>query len=72
MKHAYVKLESDGAVSIRWWVDADEGVAARKMIQLRPGERAFDLGFAEWRARAGTFVDLDEVQSDGWSGPDRN
>ncbi|MBC7897450.1 MAG: hypothetical protein H7066_18675 [Cytophagaceae bacterium] len=61
MKHAYVKLEKDGHVSLCWWVDAGDGVATRAVIHVQPGERAFDLGFEEWRQRAGTFVDLDEV-----------
>jgi hypothetical protein len=61
VKHAFVKLERDGQVSIRWWVDTQQGVAARTLIFLRPGESAFELPYEEWHKLRGQFVDLDEL-----------
>jgi hypothetical protein len=63
VRHAYVKMEKSGAVCIRWWVDASEGVAARTMIHVYPGERAFGLPFGHWRGLCGSFVNLDEVDA---------
>ena len=64
MRHAFVKLEQNGAISIRWWVDTSEGVATRTLIHVQPNESAFGVGFDGWRRLAGGFVDLDEVEED--------
>ncbi len=65
MRHAYVKMEKSGAVSIRWWVDTAAGVACRTLIQVHPGESAFGVAFGEWCRRGGTFVNLDELDPEG-------
>lgn len=72
MKHAYVKLEKDGHVSLQWWVDRGDGVAARTVIHVNAGELAFDIGFEAWRRRAGSFVDLDQVHRELVYGTTRN
>jgi hypothetical protein len=72
VKHAFVKLEKDGAISIRWWVDTSEGVATRTLIHVRPGESAFDLDFDDWRQHLGCFVDLDELRHRALVRPGRN
>jgi hypothetical protein len=61
VKHAFIKLERNGAVSIRWWVDGVDGVATRSVIHVLPGQTAFEVPFERWRERAGFFVDLDEI-----------
>jgi hypothetical protein len=72
MKHAYVKLEKDGHVSLHWWVDGKDRVATRTVIHLNAGDLAFDVGFEVWKARAGTFVDLDQVHHQHVHGATRN
>jgi hypothetical protein len=63
VRHAYVKVDKSGAVCIRWWVDAAEGVAARTMIHVCPGEQAFGLRFEQWCRLTGSFVNLDELDA---------
>ena len=72
MKHAYVKLEKDGHVSLHWWVDGGDGVSTRAVIHVSAGQLAFEVGFEEWRQRAGTFVDVDEVHRNLAHGATRN
>lgn len=72
MKHAFIKLEKNGSVSIRWWVDSGDGVATRTLIHIRPGESAFEVGFDQWCRVAGSFVDLDELQHQFTVRPTRN
>ena len=72
MKHAYVRLENDGVVSIRWWVDGPAGVSARTIVTVRPGELAFDVDYAVWARYVGTFVDIDEVRHEAVARPDIN
>lgn len=61
MKHAYIKLENTGTISIRWWVDDDHGVSTRALLNIGPGESAFDIPFEQWLGLAGTFVDIDRA-----------
>ena len=72
MRHAYVKQEPDGHVSLHWWVDGGDGVATRAVIHVNAGQRAFDISFDEWRQRTGGFVDLDEVHRHLVLGSTRN
>lgn len=72
VKHAFIKLEKNGSVSIRWWVDSGDGVATRTLIHVFPGESAFDLHFDEWRRRTGLFVDLDDLRHEVTVQPTRN
>ena len=72
MKHAYVKLEKDGHVSLHWWVDGGDGVSTRAVIHVSAGQLAFEIGFEEWRQRSGTFVDVDEVHRNLVHGATRN
>lgn len=62
MKHAYIKLENAGTISIRWWVDGEHGVSTRKMLCIGPGDTAFNRPFEEWLPLAGSFVDIDKAQ----------
>lgn len=72
MRHAFVKFEKVGVISIRWWVDTAEGVATRTLIHVRPDENAFGLGFDDWCRLAGGFVDLDEVEPSPLANPNSN
>jgi hypothetical protein len=62
MRHAYIKLENTGTISIRWWVDGENGVSTRELLSIGPGESAFDIPFEEWLSLAGTFVDIDKAK----------
>jgi hypothetical protein len=70
LKHAYIKREDSGIISIRWWIDGPGGVATRALVVLHPGEEAFDLPFEAWLPLAGRFVDIDQlgVHRDGGHG----
>lgn len=62
MKHAFVRREAGGTISVCWWVDRADGVATRALFYVRPGERLFDIVYEEWVKFDGRFVDLEDVK----------
>lgn len=68
VRHAFIRLEKSGDISIRWWVDGTKGLSTRALIVVRPGESAFGLVHAEWVHLASGFVDLDDIAKD-FEGP---
>jgi hypothetical protein len=62
MKHAFVRCEVGGTISIRWWVDGPSGVATRAIFHVHPGERMFDVPYESWQRFDGEFVDIDDVR----------
>lgn len=72
MRHAYIRLEKSGDISIRWWVDGAKGLASREVILVAPGESAFGIPHDVWVTHVGAFVDLDEVGPTSRERPSEN
>ena len=65
MKHAFVRCDAGGTISVCWWVDGPDGVATRAHFYVRPGERLFNVDYEEWVKYDGSFVDIEDVKRKG-------